>query len=263
MLIRPYHRPVSSNVPGVSRNYRGRRLSGMGGPAGANSCAEYIQNAFNALPPLSMFGPNPGPEVLSAAYINYPGMTPAQLAQSVTLQLAQEYCGAVNAEIAAADPNAAAACVDGGAACAAAAAPQWEEYYNSIPAAVLSTSALAYTAPSPTPVPAPVPVVQPQTSPAVNTQGNVLNPPTPTPAIPPGSIVQNQSGSGAVLGPGEIGTSFNITPLGPITQPAPAQPAPAPQTQTQQQQTTTTGIPTWAIVTAAAVVGVLLLSGRK
>jgi hypothetical protein len=257
MLIRPYHRPVpigDVNAPGVSRNYRGRRLSGLGGPAGANSCAEYIQNAFAGLPPLSMFGPNPGPEVLAAAYINSPGMTPAQLAQSVTLQLAQEYCGAVNAEISAADPNAAAACTDGGAACAAAAAPQWEEYYNSIPSAVLATSSQAYTPPSPTPVAAPSPIAAPQTSPATNTQGNVLNPPTPAPAIPPGSLVQNQIGSGTTLGPGGGGGASTQT-----TQ----------QTQQTQQSSnasntsaTTTSIPTWAIVAAAAVVGVLLISGR-
>jgi hypothetical protein len=253
MLIRHYHRPSIGNAPGVSRNYRGRRLSGLNGPAGANSCAEYIQNAFNALPPLSMFGPNPGPEVLAAAYINYPGMTPSQLAQSVTMQLAQEYCGAVNAEISSGDPNAAspADCTDGGATCAAAAVPQWEEYYNSIPSAIFSTSALAYTPPSPTPVPAPVPVAQPQTAPAVNTQGNVLNPPTPAPAIQPGSLVQNQTGSGAPVGAGAAPPSGGTNPL----------------VGTGAGAGTSAGagttIPTWAIVAVAAVGVLLLMKGGE
>ena len=213
-----------------SRGMRGLSGGGglSGGPAGASSCAEYIANAFSAMPAASeaamlLNTPSPSGDVLAELYINTLPSTPAATAQAVVSQLAQEYCGAVADELSSGDPNAATPpdCGDGGAAAAAAAYPRWLAYYNSLPAAIWTSGTASgqvvsvpvstvpggpvYNVapsplPSPTPTPQPAPVAQPSSSAAVNTQGNALTPPAGNQALPAGSVVTNQSGSGMPVG---------------------------------------------------------------
>ena len=131
------------------------RRSGMGqGPGGAATCAQYIANAFAGLPSAAeaamlLNTGSPSGAVLSALYIT--GGSPAEAAQNIVTQLAQEYCGAVQAEISSGDPNAASPpdCGDGGASCAAAAYPRWLAYYSSLPASVWSTGMVSRRLPIP------------------------------------------------------------------------------------------------------------------
>lgn len=162
----------------------GRRRRGMGqGPAGAATCAEYLQNAFNALPSAAeaamlLNTGSPSGEVLAELYINSLPSSPEETAQATVTQLAQEYCGAVAAEVSSADPNAAAPpdCGNNGADCASAALSVWQSYYNSLPSSVWTSGMVSAQVANPQAFPAP-----PAPAPAQNT-ALVQNAPTPTPA---------------------------------------------------------------------------------
>lgn len=173
---------------------------GISGPAGASSCAQYIQNAFSALPSAAeaamlLNTGSPSGEVLAALFINSLPSSPSATAQAAVAQLAQEYCGAVNAEWSSGDPNAASPsdCTDGGTACAAAALPMWEDYYNSLPSSVWTTGMVSAQVANPQAFPVqnlPGPAIaSPVTSPVsapVSTAPAVAAPaPTPTPSPSP------------------------------------------------------------------------------
>jgi len=260
MVIHPYRDSRFRKGYGMY----GVGLSGLNGPAGASSCADYIANAFASMPPAATAAmllntPTPSGDVLAALYINSLPSTPAATAQAAVTQLAQEYCGAVQAEISSGDPNAAAPpdCGDGGTAAANAAYPIWLAYYSSLPATVWTQGTVTPQAANPnvfpqvTPATAATPTQvirvssptegpMPQTAPSVNTQGNVITPPAPTPTIQPGALVQNQTGSGTQTGPTAPPTGTTNPPV-------------------QPTGFNFSSIPTWAYLAGAGVLALLLL----
>jgi len=237
------------------------RRSGMGqGPGGAATCAQYIANAFAGLPSAAeaamlLNTGSPSGAVLSALYIT--GGSPAEAAQNIVTQLAQEYCGAVQAEISSGDPNAASPpdCGDGGASCAAAAYPRWLAYYSSLPASVWSTGMVSPQVANPQAFPTAVPVVAPPPpSPPDTTLFTVYGPPpagtpaaqqiqqnTPTPP-PPSPPSPFGSGASAPAAGTSSGTGSGTSTSG----------------ANWFTETSFDGIPNWALV--AGGVGLVLLA---
>lgn len=183
-----------------------RRGVGQSGPAGASTCAEYIQNAFNQLPSsaeaaMLLNTGSPSGEVLSALYINTLPSSPAATAQAAVTQLAQEYCGAVAAEVSSGDPNAASPpdCGNNGAACAQAALATWEAYYNSLPSSVWTTGMVSAQVANPQAFPVQAPVspaaASPVTTPASTVPAAVATVPAPSPSPSPSAGTQQGSGT--------------------------------------------------------------------
>lgn len=119
------------------------RTRGMG--QAASSAAEYLAQAFAAMPPVAtammlLNTPSPSGAVLSALYINS-ATSPSEAAQ-VVYDLASEFCGQQQ-DTAIFGGTPPADCANNGQAAAAAAYPQWLAYYSSLPASVWTSGTVS------------------------------------------------------------------------------------------------------------------------